>query len=456
MSAEFDAIKKSSYLSLYEAASEGENEDKIHLEFYEDVLPVGWYGLDPVPFIATPTEEGKITYKPPPGYHYLLESYVSIYIPTLKIKKEYNTEYRFRWDDDLAFKIAGEAILTSGRTHIQSIDYHWMIFHSQFFNSGGHNERFQKDIGNMKKLTAFQPEHKWSTLQACQPWFYSKHYTTALPLFKFGETVIPQHTYNYILDIEKLICMQRLEDDSWVDIESDINLFEVQPDFNNGKIRNPVLYGLFSNITPKELSYHNDLPEDGDKGASQIYYIEDIIKCDAENAVEFGQKSTVLLKSKQPAKAIIWGMENQTAVEKGNRGNYTSNSTNFRKGCNPMASNTLNIGSTTKFKEMSYSHLVGPLIKNHFTSSPTREGINGYSFINSQNRTGIDVGILLMDLNSSLTVLANDPEISPYIKSGNAREKNLNSDRFLLICRVIVLREMTFNNGVISFDREPP
>lgn len=431
--AELEAVIGSKYASLYEASRPVYDEMgkltggyELKLIYYQQIMPTGWYSMTPVKFVPVQSEDKRVTYNmPSDSYDTLMYCYKTAELPFLKIKEEYAETYRFRWDDDIGYKISPSSELNYNGIRIQHKDTMFDIIMSELYIEPGHIHQHKIDVGNTKDIIGWATEHPAKMIQPMESWSYSKKAETALHIYKLDSLTKLTHKYTYDLDIENLICMQKFEDDKWVDIKPVMNIFVA----NVPKLETPKLYGIFGNIKDEEKLFHNTY---------DLYYIDDMGVCDCKNDVKNGTVADVTIKSKAVIKAIHWGAQNMKAFHMNNKCNYTNNSSNHKLGSNPIINNTLSYvaGGEIKFKELESNHFEGPLVRKHFISASRRRGINSYAYTYRPGDVGIDPGLVA------------SAKLECKIASPSC------DDSYLLQCRLLVMREMTIRGGKIYFDLE--
>lgn len=441
---ELKAILKSSYSTFFEATNSNKDEEsKISLAFYTEFVPVAWYSMSPIKFHSS-NDSGSTKYTPPTGNEFLLYTYTKSAIPALRIKSEHVGEYRIAWPEDLGYHITPNAELQVDGVPIQKIDTHWMLDHSQFLMKPGFEHNHDRDVGNCPTMLEWSSSLPSYTTHPYQPWFYCRRTETALPLFKFSSMSTICHIYSTNLDISKLLRMQVLRGDVWESTFTDLSVIDGLP--NGGNLTTPELWGMFAKIRENEILFHKTCgAEDG--GIANKIYIEDVITADSENDMTYGQTITSKLVTNGPlCRAIFWKAENVEATGLNNLSNYTTNTDNLKLGEDPIGSNSLMYGTAHKFKEMSSEHFVSSLIKYHFTSSPRRPGYHAFPFCYAVGAIGIDVGSPLGELGAILSCKLEDPN-----KDKHKATNNTKVPRFILRCRMLVIREMEIIDGKVQF-----
>lgn len=432
----FDAIKKSPYADLF-IPPDDNNDIDCKMLHYRNKPRMLWYETRVDTF--KPQPNGKIvTYITPPSYHYLHRSFKVITLPEMRIKNEYAETFRFRWDDDIGYKVSPLSSFEYNGVRINHKDMLWDIMASERHIDPGCVKRHKKDVGNSKELAQWSHYHKKVRLQPEERWCYSEMSEMSFPLWKLASIDKLEHIYTYNLEIPKLIRMQQRINGKWTKIKPRMDVFTT----NETLLKMPALYGVFTRQSPYEESFHEDLTASGDNSTNE-YYISDVVIADKKNKLGYNSTKSVSIKTLGLIRAVHICAENAVAKKYNNACNLTWNSDDHKCGDTPISHVTIkNALDENILKEMPSSILAGVLGNHHFKNSPKRNGILSYAFSNRLNEHGIDVGEL------------SPIEISCYFKTDDPDADQ--NDKFLLKVRALIMRVMVFVDGTIRFPREGP
>ena len=433
---------------IYEADSEG----WIDTIFLYEIRTVTWYSLNPVAFPASLEGVGnnalsKCDYRIPKGFEYLINSFLEMRPPAIKVKDEFSADTRIAWTNNLLGETVTDAsCVIDDSIHLQGIDKHWIIMNNEFYTDPGHERRSDLSIGNYSDMIEMDTILPSRELSCRQPWFYSMKSGSAFPLFILNSNSTISHKYQYELDIVNLLQMEILENDKWVKVKPMISRLDGVP--SNGMLPMPVLRGTFGKIRESEVSWNRS-----ERGDYQIF-TEDVIKCDGEGTIQCGGQQSIALKSEGMCKAIFWGAYNVTQHKLNNRSNYTTNSNDPIDGDPPIRKVSMRYaGGCDKFNGIPIESFAGPLLRDHFPKAPRRNGLYAFSFSYESHFYGSDVGVDLEAVGATLKCEIADPDTVKW-KNGNidvrgdaANQADRCRDEFQLVVRLLTMHNYTFNES---------
>ncbi len=414
-------------------------ESKIESIFYDVVMPVTWYSFNSVAFTMV-AEEKSYTYKAPSGYSYLLYSYLSAETVALSVKDEYRENTMIAWCYNLLSEMVVSANCSIDKTHyFGSFDKHWLIMRPEFYLNPGHEDSYDRGIGNTPDIQTFKTSLPRKRLKANQPWFYGYCSGAAFPLFRLSSQSTFMHTYKYNLKLSDLLRMATLNDDGkWVTCsQPDLSrLNGVPPD---GQLSPPTLWSNTGRIRENEVIWNECNRKTYD------IYTDTVVNYDSP-VVKCGSSIQADLKSDGPCKAFFWAFHNKTAAAMNIHSNYTTSITSMEDGDTPGGVCSLLFSTGPKFEEMDFDHFSGPLLDHHFVRGPRNRGFQGYTFCYDINSYGHNVAINLTDVGAKFIATVEDPEIKKW-KNGTADVRGetvtICQHEFILVVRMLVMHKFT-------------
>ena len=444
---EISAIIDSPVADLFET---GDGGGDINLPFYAPGYPMGWHSPNTLKMKATTngSPEGwdeEITYSTTPDYDLLSNIRMWVKTPRLKIKDEYVDTYRMAWTPDLGYHIPGEVILTACNTEISHTDTVSMLDSLQFHREPETLSSRNRDLGNVPEMVNFSHILPQYNIRPKIPMFYSRSKVSALELYRFSVNEIT-HTIRYKLSIDKLLRMEKLVGDKWVKIVPDLSVVDGLQ--NNSKLPTPTINGLYFKLRDNELTWRTD---ETCRPIPAYIIVEDMLKFDAGNTASYGTSADSKLFGVGVCNAIYCKARNESAIDLNNLSNFTSSSDSILdEGYDPIATNTLALGSGYKFKDLESEHFNGSLSEDPFISTPTRPGYHAFAFSAENAEIGVDCGVIQSIL-KSMSCKLRDPIEYMYGEKSSAEDLQT---KFTLVCRCQVWKRMYIQGGKVYFDSE--
>src|SRR5690606_8075716 len=136
---------------------------------------------------------------------------------------------------------------------IQEFSSQWLNIYPEFLGRAEHDRTFDKGAGHIAELQTMSnilPQHK---INQMQPWFYSMSTHTAFPIFMLNSQSELVHEYTFNLDLNDVLQMETLVNDTWIHIKPDLTILLGVPLDN--KIPAPNLHSCIGMIRNNEIEY---------------------------------------------------------------------------------------------------------------------------------------------------------------------------------------------------------
>lgn len=431
-----------------------------------------WYSHMPVKLSAAANED-TVTYTVSDAFDYLLYTFLRQKLPALRVKKEYINQVRICWCHNIGHNIIESANLRFDDEVAQTIDSTWCDIFSQHFVPSEKWDHYKISIGSIPQLENWStslPEH---TINAPQPWFYSRDRSLALPLF-LCSLVKVTHQYKRRMRITDLLRMQirKSPDDPWVDRPTNLRFIQGAGD---GNLKTPELWGRYAYLTEDEREYNRCMRR-------HVFYTNDVVGCKQINSSSFGQNATVELDCKTPCLTTFWVAENMAAKRFNNYSNYTTCTDDVYQGYNPIDNTSLEYSGVKRLDRIPSDVLTMMEPYYHLPSAPREAGYNSYSFAYDPTSLDAEIGVCMSGIKSKLIASIASREVEAqteieeeeddafkYLDDFDIQSQrsvavsnsygDINEPTFVTHVRLLVLRKMVYEYNderkgyVITIDR---
>jgi hypothetical protein len=382
---------------------------EISTIFQHRFRKISWYTPIKDKLISS-SESTEVTYTANNSYDHLFKVFLTVTLPSLKIKPGYADKYRIAWTHNVGINIVKHAKLFVGNVCINSFDNyaHDILSQYGYLLKPSFKRHHLISIGSIPKLeqwSTFLPSHRLNVLQ---PFYYSKANHLALPLLE-SSLIKFEHRYKFRTKILELLRMQKFSDKSgkWCAIRPNKNVLIGIKD-QDSTLETPELWGRYSKFTDEEREWYREC----ENGVTHEVFYDDIVICDDMNKKRYGQTAEINLSSATPVKAIFWVCENCDASKYNNYSNYTTNTDNHHQGWNPSESITLNYATSSRIKDMSIDHFDREETW-QFPRAPWEFGYNAITFCNNPFSDDGEASIELQGNSTKFFVTLNntDPDL---------------------------------------------
>lgn len=316
-------------------------------------------------------------------------------LPNVKVKEEYRNTVRICYKEYAYFDTIKSIEMMYGNHPITTFISKVLLLNSQFGVTDLNREQYEFLVGNRPELLEWNEELPLSKIKFTIPFTFCKHPKVAIPLFLHASKPVQFHL-EFRSGLERIIRMQKLNDDTWEDIPFDGQYIERET------VPRPELSAKYFNLTPDEkLKYMQDLVQ-----VEHIQEVSDFIEL-TDNEL-FSNQKTILLKDETPTKTIFWFAQRESAEE--------LNETNFldNNGNEPSRRSLIIMGEQEKEPyvvidkvEDVYQHM------NHSVGNPKLGGFHLYHFGPDQSKVfsiGMPISVQMKDLNMKLKYLINEED----------------------------------------------
>jgi hypothetical protein len=375
------------------------DEEEVASSFYCEFVRSTWYTNSLVKFKQSASgSQVDFTFHEPCGF--LVYSELRQLLPEITVKEDFKELYRIAWTPSIAFNFIEWAKLIIADTEPMSLTNISIDKYFNYCREVGFDEDLQEGIGDVDYLIEFSDYLPAYPTICIQPWLYNDN-PKKLPMFDdIGKTVI--HSYKFRNKIIDLLRMQKLEDETWVDIKPDLHYLNGIP--SDGCLPQPEFWGRVTNNYNPELNVFRC------EDKMNIYY-KDYVTISSTNSEVMGKRVPIENMSKLPCRAFWWVAQNQEALENNYYSNYTTNPHDRRNGYSPIKSFSLTHGSQLKKYvdiEMDHFRLIEPM--KHFKNRPLHRGYGCHSVSLDPMKVN-DVSLSLGELNTTFTALLGNTDI---------------------------------------------
>jgi hypothetical protein len=430
--------------------------------FYHEFRKSTWYTHIHARLKCTADDEN-LEFVANTTFHYLKYTYMVTELPEIRIKPQYEGQYRICWTHNIGSNIVESADFQVDDDYFTGFDRQWMDIQSQFYMKPGFREHYNMCMGNLNFLEEWSNHLPRYKTTVPQPWYYSIDTGYAFPLYYCNSESTVVHNYQMRTKIADLLRMAVYKEDlkAWVELPAvDFTVLEGASALT--KLKTPELWGCYAYITEDEIDFHKCKTE-------RIFYINDVIACDASNPTTYGLAAEINLYCETPCKAMFWMAENLDATKLRNYSNYTTDTNNIYRGWNPVDRVTLKYGKTDRIKNMGSEHFERVQAWYHMPSAPSEPGYNTYSFAQDSMSLDAEIGLVFTRLRTKLIlhIKNTDPfnrtrskasAIEDYSEyedgvesvdrmSEDGTDRNLVQPEFLARVRLLVLKKLTITKS---------
>jgi len=245
---EYETVRETSLIRNFERVGDSD----IKYTHFEDSTPIGWRDISFVKLDKKCSNKDKqyypVRFTLPVNYNQLEKCTQVFYLPALSLKADNVGIYRFKWREFLGYYSAVNSEFTNKTTmNLKLNSLEQIILFSKLTRKG--EGKIQANKMGFKTANAWsvysKPEYKL---------FFQQQYSHCHFVPKAHEidmTLDMPFSYKYDLDLntKNLIVMQRFDNGSWVNMDTDLSLFIDAPD----KLETPDMIAQVSN-------YGNDIP----------------------------------------------------------------------------------------------------------------------------------------------------------------------------------------------------
>lgn len=448
----------------------------IMSRFYRPFVKSTWYASTLEKLECMPGTE-EFIYKVNPSFDYLMYTYLRSVFPGASVKEEWKDRVEICLTHNVGHNIVNNAKMKHNDDILQTIDNVWLDIYYQFYQDAGAGKREAHNIsvGNLKSLTEWSSHLPAKPINIDQPWFYSQYPALSFPIFQSSQDKI-SHIYKFRLNLSSLLRMRiKTAKGTWKHVTPIFKYLDIPSDAH---MSNPELWGKYALLSKPERDMYSTCSD----YKKRTLYIRDVINCDSTTPKTLNNKETISLKCQNPCLAMFWLAENDKSTSLNNLSNYTTNTFDLSKGCDPIVSTTLKYGTSEKLSDMPSDHFNLAQARKHFPSAPNEEGYHALSYAwDSTNYDG-DIGVYLDKLSATLTCTLSDkpryeivslqkekeddPDIAPAKtdnkKSSEEDTKILNLPQapifkeeveepavfnYTLKSRLLVIKKLTFEKG---------
>jgi hypothetical protein len=236
-------------------------------------------------------------------FHGLHRSFLMTKTPYIRVKDDYQQDYKIYFGKNLFINMINEARLEFNSTELQF--FNQMVLHKHLKLSSFDQEQ----LGNTDALTNPSTHLEPCSLSYYLPWTYSQGKSMYFPLQLCGDQDDLTHIIDFNLDLKNLLIMEK----NGHIIPVDMDKLEVVG--NVEKIQTPQLVGEYTTLTKNECS-HNVCIGSGDSPA--YYFVKNVYYQEDKEEIGFGGKVNFTFdqKKKDPVSRIDWGVINTTSSKK--------------------------------------------------------------------------------------------------------------------------------------------
>lgn len=449
--------------------------EEIISNFYQAFIKSTWWSS--IPMKLKCTEDGEeVVYTANDTFHFLMYSYITFTLPTVRVANEYRGRVRIAWPHNIGTNPITRAVFRQDDDNYHTWDNVWADIYYQFYQApgAGKRENHNVGIGNVSCLESWSELLPNYPINVDQPWFYSMDPALAFPLLYKGSQSRAEHRYTFKRRISELLRVQMLtKDGTWKNVDKKrMRYVDLGSD---AMLSLPELWGRYAYVTDNEVKWHKTCQE------QRTFYTRDVEICDTSNPNTYKSNADVMLHSSNPCLAFFWVAENQDARSTFNLSNYTTDVHDVYSGWDPVKTTTLQYGTTVRLDNMASHHFSIAEPRKHFPSAPSERGYHGYSYAWDSTTFHGDVGITFAGLNAKLICRIDngdiykssvsdevtddsddDDDIAPpstdggrgvsesravHNSTGNLNGSRDTSPRFVLRTRLLVVRKFTITNG---------
>lgn len=438
-----------------------EKDEQIYSIFYQEYRKSTWYSNSYIKILPT-ISENKYTYLLPNEYHVCSYTALEFSIPTIAVKKEFSNEIKIKLIPKYGLNITENGKFIVNKLGVQRLDSTWLDIDNQCFmsNKTGLKEATDIDIGNISLLQEWNDIIPSFGFNVIHPWYYSQDPALSYPLYFHSVNDRAYHEYEFNLLIENIIIMSRF-DKNGNEIEqisnSDIHKYLVE---TPKEIPSPVLWANVSCLTNSEIKYYKNC--NSSLGYTKKYFIKDIISINSREPHQFGKNIEEDLSDvKYPVLALFWVAKNITN-KKTSYSNYSTNSSNYLEGYNPIEWTTYKYSNENEGEKYSKENTIFSklVFKKHFPSVPSDVGYHAIAFAWDLNSFDIGRTFNIGTAKAKLICKLNDYKLGDEINflkkesEDNIIYDNKSKINFNLRIRALITKKLIFRKKDDKFTIE--
>ena len=386
---------------------------------------------------GTTSDSGKVSYKITKNYSQLINSFLHVELPALRVKAEFKDELKICWPPNIGLLIKNHGSLLFGDVNIQMTDTYSDLFMCEYFLDGSKRDSYKQMVGNVPELTEFSTFIPRYDLFMPQFFFYSSDISKSIPLFLFPSVESVKHNYEFNLRIgDFLRILQKNKDTGqWDHIKFSQCLNKIEGYNGHMMIPSPKLYGEFCFLTDYEMSQRmNNL--------NYTIYSFDFIPFESTNPQSLNTAVSITYSTSRPVQYIISGAENVDSIDiLGVHHNFSTDLNS--NGHSPIRKVGIRFKDETEFIELSAKifEKVMPFTRNGTDLSSSHLLFFPYSYIpmNYQNDTDRNFS---QNCEFIYTLEDTDPYLCPVEGAVEKQPVTTKMSKFKIISRVLTTRKL--------------
>src|SRR6056297_32803 len=396
------------------------NEEEVYSSYNNERVKVSW---------STTTKESMSQQKIDESFKfdinkkhdYLISTSIHQNIPKLILTEEaINDGIEICWPHNF-----GHVMIKSASFNIDdksfSFESSYLDCYSQFMMKDkiGFEMMYDKMVGNVPELEAWNTRLPATTLRIPQPWFYSWGDPWAFPICKSQDTDL-SHVYTTERIVFDILRMRRkLEDGSYEFLYPESSLFvnvkEETPSFDS-----PSLIAKYGKVNTGDREHQQ-------KNSSPVVFGIDTVHVESTNTEHYGKTANLILEERNPCIALFCMAKEKCTNN--NPSNYTTNSQNVYSGFSPISKIELVHGSTTRFPKTESEFFSYDEVWENFPSARRENGYFAMCFTKDIGQPEVSISRSLGSQNSKLYVTLSNTDPSEQFRERSKRLKSDSSGR---------------------------
>jgi hypothetical protein len=164
--------------------SPSDDDDIIPSKFYVEIRKTSWSNHVQLQLTQT-SESGRWVFRPDSKLDYLLYSYLTAVLPSVRVKDDRRNRVQICWTKNPFHNMIEHGMLKLDGDLGPQIPQGWLDVHSQHFMKpgAGFRKKYNSMIGNEKCLTSWSTSLPKFSISSPQPWYFSESICNAMPLF---------------------------------------------------------------------------------------------------------------------------------------------------------------------------------------------------------------------------------------------------------------------------------
>jgi len=393
--------------------------DNVESLYSYDFVKTAWTApfIESIEKITSNDQSGSAEYMPNEAFDYLKAQYADLMTPFLKVKSKWKNNVQVSWCRNLFHNIIKSGSLYQDTDIIQSINVLFLDYKKQpnVRLGEGMRDLLENMIRNDEVLGQWRTDIPSYRIKCPLPFYNAEHISKAIPLFLKNSLSRFVFKFTFERNISKLVRMRvrKTVDDEWNDIPFNWDYLDIE---KGQKLDFPRLWGRYSCIGDDEKEQRKKFPH--------TYYTSDMIIVPSDSTVRFGTPCTLPLQSIYPIEKIVVVAQNIDAAKLNNHSNYTTNTSDVKKGWNPIETISVKYGNSDRIPEMESFHFEE--MEHYYTSrsAPMESGWNIISLSDRPYKLHPDVGVVFYKTNTKLIAKLNSTDPFDVLNNEeNEREK---------------------------------